>query len=56
MKKDTVGVKFIIVNTLTSKALYGKKNKTILFSEMSSASEVATQLLDSYLIVEINLP
>ena len=56
MDKVTNTIRYIIVNPETKQALYGKEKKTLLFSSDSGAEELATQLLDSYMIVEIDLP
>lgn len=50
-------MKFIIVNIITKKALYGIKDKTLIFSTYDAAYEVAIQFFENvndFRVIEIN--
>lgn len=50
-------MKYIIVDLVTKKALYGVKQKTLVFSSEAIAIEVAKQFFfndENYIIIEIN--
>lgn len=56
-KKEIAG-KWIIISLKTTCALYGYENKTMVFSQYSTAVEIANQLFgkdEKFIVVLINI-